>query len=69
MSVLVLIEHDNKNVKGSSLNTITAAKKIKVEEKQKIKKTLKKVESKEKKITGNIEKKGVKKKPLTTKKK
>ena len=28
MSVLVLIEHDNKNVKASSLNTITAAKKI-----------------------------------------
>ena len=28
MSVLVLIEHDNQNVKGSSLNTITAAKKI-----------------------------------------
>ena len=28
MSVLVLIEHDNKNIKSSSLNTITAAKKI-----------------------------------------
>ena len=28
MSVLVLIEHDNQNVKGSTLNTITAAKKI-----------------------------------------
>ena len=28
MSVLVLIEHDNQNVKGSSLNTKTAAKKI-----------------------------------------
>jgi len=28
MSVLVLIEHDNKIVKASSLNTITAAKKI-----------------------------------------
>ena len=28
MSVLVLIEHDNLNIKGSSLNTITAAKKI-----------------------------------------
>ena len=28
MSVLVVIEHDNQNVKGSSLNTITAAKKI-----------------------------------------
>ena len=48
---------------------ITAAKNIKVEEKQKIKKTLKKTESKEKKITGNIEKTKVKKKPLTAKKK
>ena len=28
MSVLVLIEHDNQNIKVSSLNTITAAKKI-----------------------------------------
>ena len=28
MSVLVLIEHDNQNIKTSSLNTITAAKKI-----------------------------------------
>ena len=28
MGVLVLIEHDNKNIKASSLNTITAAKKI-----------------------------------------
>ena len=28
MSILVLIEHDNENVKTSSLNTITAAKKI-----------------------------------------
>jgi len=28
MGVLVLIEHDNQNVKGSSLNTITAAKQI-----------------------------------------
>ena len=28
MSVLVLIEHDNQNLKMSSLNTITAAKKI-----------------------------------------
>jgi electron transfer flavoprotein alpha subunit len=28
MSVLVLIEHDNQNIKLSSLNTITAAKKI-----------------------------------------
>ena len=45
------------------------AKKTKIEEKQKIKKTLKKVEDKEKKITDNVEKKGIKKKPLTTKKK
>ena len=28
MSVLVLIEHDNQNIKASSLNTISAAKKI-----------------------------------------
>ena len=28
MTVLVLIEHDNKDIKASSLNTITAAKKI-----------------------------------------
>ena len=28
MSVLVIIEHDNQNLKVSSLNTITAAKKI-----------------------------------------
>jgi len=58
-------------VKGNKAREeqITAAKKTKVEEKHKIKKTLKKTESKEKKITGNIEKKGVKKKPLTTKKK
>ena len=48
---------------------ISAAKKTKIEEKQKIIKTLKKMESKEKKIAGNIEKKGAKKKPLTTKKK
>ena len=48
---------------------ISAAKRVKVEEKQKIKKTLKKVEAKEKKITSNIEKKEAKKKPLTTKKK
>ena len=32
-------------------------------------KELEKVEAKEKKVTSNIEKKGVKKKPLTTKKK
>ena len=48
---------------------ISAAKRVKIEEKQKIKKTLKKVEAKEKKITSNIEKKEAKKKPLTTKKK
>ena len=40
-----------------------------MEEKQKIKKSLKKVEAKEKKVTGNIEKKEPKKKPLTTEKK
>ena len=45
------------------------AKKTKVEEKQKIKKSLKKMEIKEKKVIGNVEKKGSKKKPLTTKKK
>ena len=28
MSVLVLIEHNNQNIKVSSFNTITAAKKI-----------------------------------------
>ena len=38
-------------------------------EKTKIKKSLKKIESKQKKITKNTEKKEVKKKPLTTKKK
>ncbi len=48
---------------------MSAAKRVKIEEKQKIKKTLKKVEAKEKKITANIEKKEAKKKPLTTKKK
>ena len=48
---------------------IFAAKKTKIDEKQKIKKTLKKVEAKEKKITGDIKKKQAKKKPLTTKKK
>ena len=47
---------------------IAEAIKTRIEEKQKIKKTLKKVEDK-KKITDNIEKKIVKKKPLTTKKK
>ena len=45
------------------------AKKTKIEGHKKIKKTLKKIEVKEKKITGNIGKKEVKKKPLTAKKK
>ena len=48
---------------------ISEAKKTRIEEKQKVKKTLKKVEVKEKKVTSNIEKRGAKKKPLTTKKK
>ena len=48
---------------------VYAAKKSKIEEHRKIKKTLKKIEVKEKKITGNIGKKEVKKKPLTAKKK
>ena len=48
---------------------ISEAKKTKVEEKQKIKKSLKKMEINEKKVAGNIEKKEAKKKPLTTKKK
>jgi len=39
------------------------------EEKQKIKKSLKKMEINKKKVAGNIEKKEAKKKPLTTKKK
>ena len=47
---------------------IAEAKKTKIEEKQKINKTLKKIDTKGKKITGNI-KKVIKKKPLTTKKK
>jgi large subunit ribosomal protein L21 len=45
------------------------AKKTKIAEKQKIAKSIKKIEEKEKKSTGNIEKKAVKKKPLTTTKK
>ena len=45
------------------------AKKTKIEEKQKIAKSIKKIEEKEKKTTVNIEKKVVKKKPLTSKKK
>ena len=48
---------------------ILEAKKVKVEEKQKINKSIKKMKVKEKKIIGNIEKQEVKKKPLTTKKK
>ena len=48
---------------------IAEAKKTKLEEKQKINKKLKKIETKGKKITSSIEKKDVKKKPLTTKKK
>jgi len=47
---------------------ISAAQKNKAEEVKKIKKTLKKIETK-KKVTDNIVKKEVKKKPLTTKKK
>ena len=50
-------------------NQILEAKRLDIEEKKKVKKTLKKIETKEKKVTDNIEKKGVKKKPLTTKKK
>ena len=45
------------------------AKKTKVEEKQKINKSIKKMKVKEKKVIDNIEKQEVKKKPLTTKKK
>ena len=48
---------------------IVEAKKVRIEEKKKVKKTLKKIETKEKKVTDNIEKNSVKKKPLTTKKK
>ena len=48
---------------------ILEAKKTKVEEKQKINKSIKKMKVKEKKVIGNIEKQEVKKKPLTTKKK
>jgi len=48
---------------------IDEAKRSKKEEKQKIKKSLKKIEVKEKKVTNNIEKKRIKKKLLTTKKK
>ena len=48
---------------------ILEAKKTKVEEKQKVNKSIKKMQVKEKKVIGNIEKQEVKKKPLTTKKK
>ena len=48
---------------------ILEAKKVKVEEKQKINKSIKKMKVKEKKVIGNIEKQQVKKIPLTTKKK
>ena len=50
-------------------NQILEAKKTKVQEKQKINKTLKKMKLKEKITDKNIEKKIIKKKPLTTKKK
>ena len=45
------------------------AKKVQLEEKQRIKQSAKKMQTKEKKITSNVEKTKVKKKPLTTKKK
>ena len=48
---------------------ILEAKKVRIEDKKKVKKTLKKIEAKEKKVTDNIEKRDVKKKSLTTKKK
>jgi large subunit ribosomal protein L21 len=48
---------------------ILEAKKVRIEEKKKVKKTLKKIDAKEKKVTDNIEKRDVKKKSLTTKKK
>lgn len=48
---------------------ILETKKVRIEEKKKVKKTLKKIETKEKKVTDNIEKRDVKKKSLTTKKK
>ena len=50
-------------------NQILEAKKAKVQQKQKINKTLKKMKLKEKITDKNIEKKIIKKKPLTTKKK
>ena len=48
---------------------ILEAKKVRIEEKKKVKKTLKKITTKEKKVTINVEKKAVKKNPLTIKKK
>ena len=48
---------------------ILEAEKSKLKEKQKIKKALQKTAVKEKKVPGSVEKKTVKKKPLTTKKK
>ena len=48
---------------------ILEEKKNKVQEKQKINKSIKKMKVKEKNVIGNIEKQEVKKKPLTTKKK
>jgi len=58
-------------VKGEKVrkDQILEAKKTKVEEKQKINKTLKKMKLKEKTTDKNIEKKTIKKKSLTTKKK
>ena len=48
---------------------IEEVKKVQIEEKHKIKKSLKNIEKKGKKIAGNIEKKTIKKKPLTSTKK
>jgi len=48
---------------------IVQAKKDKDEKQKNIKKTLKKIEAKQKKPDDNVEKKDIKKKPLTTKKK
>tara|TARA_Y100000590_G_scaffold456906_1_gene608406 strand:- start:9 stop:554 length:546 start_codon:yes stop_codon:yes gene_type:complete len=58
-------------VKGEKVRQeqIAKVKKIEADEKQKIKKMLKKNDEKEKKNTDNLEKKSIKKKPLTTKKK
>jgi len=58
-------------IKGNKVRKtqLLEAKKNKIEEEQKIKKSIKKMESKEKKVADNVEKKVTKKKPLTTKKK